>query len=227
VLAWRRRWREAALIALPLAMLWIFNALGFWPMGAFRTNVFAIIYTTAVAAMAFDVPDSGSGRWLAPIPTLVVVILPLLAFERVWHSRKLAFTYDSRFPRLIERLVDLRQSRGKAPLILDRRSCPLWRFYTMYHPRTSAAYTPLLTQSYEPICLTDDSKIPATLAETATTKQAVWIVLHVGHGIDQLYRERGLRDLYRISRFEVGPHTVMSFRRRRPQPVRTEFDSIE
>ena len=57
VIAWRRRFREGALILLPMIVLWGFNALGFWPMGAFRVNIFTIAYMTAIAAIAFERPQ--------------------------------------------------------------------------------------------------------------------------------------------------------------------------
>jgi len=215
VLAWRRRWREALLIALPLYVLWAFNALGFWPFGLFRTNVFSVVYLTAVAAMAFDVPSDARLRWFAPVPTLIIVLLPIVVFEGVWHSRKQAFTYDSKIPQLLERLVSIGEvSDGKAPLILDRRSCDPWRFYTQFHPSVRAKYTELLAESYDAHCLKDDALIPSELLRYATPRQAVWIVLHVGHGLDKMVKTGKLSPLYRISRFEVGPHTVMSFRRR-------------
>jgi hypothetical protein len=214
VIVWRRRFREGALIVLPLLVLWVFNALGHWPMGAFRTNVFTLVYTTAIAGMAFDVPEGDRVRWLAAVPTLIVVALPLFLFERIWHERKHAFAYDSQLPKLMQRLVDVRQKVGKAPLILDRRTCQPWRFYTQFHPTTSKAYAQKLKEGYDDRCLTDDSDIRAALVNTATPRQAAWIVLHPGHNVDRLLRTRQLPELYRISRFEVGPHTVMSFRRR-------------
>jgi hypothetical protein len=216
VVIWRRRFREGALVVLPLLVLWAFNALGLWPMGAFRTNIFTLAYSTSVAGMAFDVPDAARRRWLAPIPTLIVVLAPLLVFEQVWHARKQAFTYDSRMPKLMERLVALRQPHGRAPLILDRRSCPPWRFYSRFHPVTSKAFRAKIEESYEEHCLTDDGAIRNELVNDATVRQAAWIVLHPGHGIDKMIRERKFPELYRISRFDVGPHTVMSFRRKRP-----------
>jgi hypothetical protein len=215
VIVWRRRVREAALVLLPICVLWVFNALGHWPMGAFRTNIFTLAYSTSIAGMAFDVPESTRRRWLAPIPTLIIVILPLLVFERVWHSRKQAFTYDSKMPKLIERLANIRQST-KAPLVVDRRSCPPFRFYTQFHPVTSQAYRQKIDASYEVHCMTDDSKVKGEIVKRAGVRQAVWSVHHPGHGIDRLLRERRMSEVYRISRFEVGPHTVMSFRRRRP-----------
>lgn len=215
ILVWRRRWREGLLLVLPIALLWIFNAFGKWPMGSFRTNVFTLGYLTAIAGMAFDAPTmSRSTRWLWTLPALVLVFLPIAVFERSWHARKQAFTYDSKLPKLMERLVELRQSRGKAPLFLDRRSCKPWQFYTRYHPETSKRLTPLLEKSYDFSCISNDQKIPETLLATATTRQAVWIVLHVGHGLDSMLRNGRLWPLGRTSRFEVGPHTVMAFRRR-------------
>jgi hypothetical protein len=219
VMVWRKRWREALLVALPLYVLWAFNALGFWPFGMFRTNVFTVVYTTAIAAMAFDVPSDHKLRWFAPIPALVIVLAPMIVFEGVWHSRKQAFTYDSKIPQLIDRLVRIGEGTdGKAPLILDRRSCDPWRFYTQFHPATRARYAELVAENYDAHCLRNDTLIPSELQKYATTRQAVWIVLHVGHGLDKMVRTGKFAGLYRISRFEVGPHTVMSFRRRAPRP---------
>ena len=219
VIVWRRRWREGALLVLPLLVLWSFNALGHWPMGAFRTNIFTLAYSAAIAGMAFDVPE-GSRRWLATVPTLVVVIAPLVAFEHVWHARKQAFTYDSRMPKLMERLAAIAPPQQRSPLILDRRSCAPWRFYTKFHPVTKKTLGEKLEKSYDARCLTDDAMIRDQLVERSTVKQAVWIVLHVGHDVDRMVRQRRLPELYRISRFEVGPHTVMSFRKRRVEPAR-------
>ena len=221
VVVWRRRIREAALVVLPLLVLWLFNALGHWPMGAFRTNIFTLVYSTSIAGMAFDVPETARRRWLAPIPTALIVILPLLVFERVWHARKQAFTYDSKMPKLIERLVNIRQPT-RAPLIVDRRSCPPFRFYTRFHPVTSQAYRQKLEQSYDVHCLTDDSMVRNEIVTRAGVRQAAWSVHHPGHGIDRMLRERRLPEVYRISRFDVGPHTVMSFRKRRVEPVKRE-----
>jgi hypothetical protein len=215
VLAWRRRWREALLIVLPLVVLWMFNAIDRWPMGAFRTNVFTLGYMAAIAGMAFDVPSEGRiARWFWALPTLVMVILPIAVFEQVWHARKQAFTYDSRFPNLLQRMAAIRQTRGKAPLILDRRSCDPWKFYTRFHPKTSRELAPILDKSYDAFCIKNDAKIPEELLARTTQRQATWIILHVGHNLDKLARSGQLWPLGRVSRFEVGPHTVMSFRRR-------------
>jgi hypothetical protein len=214
VIAWRRRWREGLLLVVPLLVMWAFNAVGFWPMGAFRTNVFTVVYMSAIAAMAFDVPGDRRLRWFAVLPTVALVFLPIAVFERVWHSRKQAFTYDSKFPQILERLVKIAEKSESAELLLDRRSCDPWRFYTQFHPEVSAKYTPSLEGSYDAHCIKNDATIPDELTRRATTRDAVWIILHVGHSVDRLVKHGKLPTLYRISRFEVGPHTIMSFRRR-------------
>jgi hypothetical protein len=219
VIVWRRRWREGLLIVPPLVVMWCFNALGKWPMGAFRTNVFSLSYLTAIAAMAFDVPGDRRLRWLSAVPTVLLVFLPIALFERVWHARKQAFTYDSKFPELMGKLSSIGENSDTAALLIDRRSCDPWRFYTRFHPEVSAQYTASLEDSYEARCIKDDSKIPDELIAEATTRRAVWIILHVGHNLDMLVRTNRLYPLYRISRFEVGPHTVMSFRRRPTRPA--------
>jgi hypothetical protein len=118
-------------------------------------------------------------------------------------------------PQVLERLVALRQGNDRAPLILDRRSCAPWRFYTQFHPVTSKLYREILDESYDAHCLLDDAQMRDELVAKATTRQAVWIVLHAGHEVDRMLRQRKMPELYRISRIEVGPHTLMSFRKRR------------
>jgi hypothetical protein len=214
VIVWRRRWREGLLLVLPLLVMWCFNAIGRWPLGAFRTNVFTVSYMTAIAAMAFDAPSDRRFRWFAAVPTILLVYLPIAVFEGVWHARKQAFTYDSKFPDLMERLVRIGTNSDTAPLLLDRRSCDPWLFYTQFHPEVSAQLSASLDESYDAECVKTDASIRDELLRHATPRQAVWIVLHVGHGLDAKLRSGSLAPLYRISRFEVGPHTVMSFRRR-------------
>jgi hypothetical protein len=218
VIVWRQRWREGLLIVPPLFVMWGFNALGLWPMGAFRTNVFSLSYFTAIATMAFDVPGNRRFRWLSAVPTALLVFLPIAVFEKVWHARKQAFTYDSKFPELMAKLVSIGNDSDTATLLIDRRSCDPWRFYTQFHPEVSTQYTDSLADSYDARCIKNDKTIPDELMHVATTRRAVWIILHVGHGLDKLVRTGKLYPLYRISRFDVGPHTVMSFRRRPTRP---------
>jgi len=75
----RRRFRELVLLLGPLGMLVVFNAFGFWPLGAFRTNLFALFYVSAIAAAVFDRASPASARWdLVPVGVLVLAPFVLL-----------------------------------------------------------------------------------------------------------------------------------------------------
>ncbi len=77
----RRRWRLALLLLMPFAAVMAVNALGHWPEGVFRTNLFYVAYTAAIAAMAFESPGSGVISWSAVVPAVVLVVAPLLLFD--------------------------------------------------------------------------------------------------------------------------------------------------
>jgi hypothetical protein len=215
VLAARRRAREALLLLLPIVMLIVFNKLGFWPLGAFRTNIFSILYFSAVTAMAFDGFSWQRVRFLMPLPALLLVVLPIVKFEKVWHARKQALAYDSKFPHLLERLLSRHLGDGqKEPLIFDRRTCDPFRFYTQFHPVTSVTIAPRLLQRFDPHCLTDDVMMRLELNSLATTERPVWIVLHNERPLEWLQRHDKLDDLKVVWRFEAGPHTVVGFKKR-------------
>jgi len=219
VLFARRRFREATLLLLPLCLLWLFNRIGFWPLGAFRTNVFTVAYTSALAAAAFDAPGGDSERWFAPVPALVLVGLPLVLFEPNWGKQKRTFTYDSDFPKVVERLAHLRKPMPEElrdQLVLDRRSCDPWLYYTRYHPKLAQQLGPSLQQSYTAHCLTDDDTQMAEALETGVYRgRRVWVVLHTTQLINHLRRSGDLRRLRIVENKDLGSHTLMAFVRRR------------
>jgi len=217
VLAYKRRLREALLIALPLLVLWVFNRAGMWPLGAFRTNVFTIFYGAAIAAMAIDLPASERASVLSPIPTLVLVFLPLALFERDWNAKKSAFTYDSRFPEALARLVAAREPRPKEArdfLVFDRRTCYSYLYYTQFHPRGREQFAEALEARYEATCVKDDSLIPSLLRKHATPSRWSWVVLHTGKPVSRDLLHGRVWRLYRMRRFDLGGHRVMAFRPR-------------
>jgi len=215
VLAWKRAWRLALLIALPILLLCVFNALKVWPAGPFRSNLFTIVYFSAIAAMAFEGWMPKGARWYSALPALVTVILPLFVFERVWHERKQYLTYDSRFQQIVARLANARRMGDgeKEPLILDRRSCEPYRFYTQFHP-TSRKLRATLERRYDARCLKDDAAIPDTLLE-APNERPEWIVLHTGHNLDNILKRKPMRVLKTNARYLIGPHTLAAFTKRK------------
>jgi hypothetical protein len=137
-LAFRRSGRLATLLVLPLAVQWVFNALGFWPAGAFRTNTFLIGYTAAIAGAALDWRDARSASWAALAPTCVLVIAPLLLFDHNFNDRKKVFCHDGDYPALFRELMGVEPIPGgdeRTSLLVDERSCALVTYYTQYQPK--------------------------------------------------------------------------------------------
>jgi hypothetical protein len=210
VMAFLRRWREALLLVLPIVLICIFNGMGIWPIGAFRSDIFVIVHFSAIAAMSFDAFARDRARWFSALPALVIVVLPLLVFERVWHERKQYLAYDSEFPQILKRLSTRKPVDDHLqPLFLDRRSCDPWRFYTEFHPKTREL-KPRLEARYAVECLKSDAEIKGELIASGTDERPEWIVLHTGHRFDRLVRQHQLGSLKVITRWEIGPHTVVS-----------------
>jgi hypothetical protein len=134
----RRRRREEQLLLLgPLAVLVAFNAFGAWPLGVFRTNLFALLYVSAIVAAAFERSGSALERWDF-VPALALVIAPFLLLGDTKHSTKWALAGDSAFPKALHALSALRvRGQEHAPLVLDSASCSPYRYYIHYHPRHS------------------------------------------------------------------------------------------
>jgi hypothetical protein len=138
-LALRRRLRLALLILLPLITLCAINRAGLWPLGAFRTNLFLLVYTAALAGFAVDELGRRLPLFLALVPSALLVFLPFVAFESTWHASKRIFSESSAFPRALRRLLDRQGADYQGPpetVLLDNRTCTGWKFYTQLHPGT-------------------------------------------------------------------------------------------
>lgn len=132
-LAFRRRFFQLALLATPLVTLIGFNYFGYWPLGDFRTNLFALAYFGAFAAAAFDAVATGPAAPSTLLPMLLVV-LPFLTVGRSNHSRKTIYTVDAQFMQAARSLIEL-QGKGRGELLaLDAPSCGPWQYYESYHP---------------------------------------------------------------------------------------------
>jgi hypothetical protein len=218
-LAYQRRWKHALVIVMPLVVLLVFNRAGFWPLGVFRTNVFTVAYSGAVAAMAVDGRSGRASVWRALAPALLLVFLPLAVFERRWHKHKQSGTYDSTFPRAINLLIDARPISPTAPpeiVILDRRSCDPWRYYTEYHPKMRQRAAADIKRKYVVKCSTDDDELPQDLLRGAVLGRRTWTVLHVTRPFDTMMRKGKFGSLRVILRQDVGSHTVVALT---PVPV--------
>lgn len=155
LLAYQKRFWHLTLLLAPLLVMTGFNALGFWPLGAFRTNLFAIVYFAGLAGAAFDWQSSeGGGLWNL-LPTALLVLLPLLTVGRSNHSRKQSDTANAVYQEAAQELLELQGSNSRrSELVLDEPSCSPWRYYAHYHPskertQLAARFRPHCGKSYE------------------------------------------------------------------------------
>jgi len=136
----KRRYDLLVLTLLPIAVHFVFNGLGYWPGGAFRTNLFLLAYTAAIAGAAAEwlpvLPWSGA----ALLPASVLVVLPFALFDEKWNARKETFASDNDFPLVVRRLAKfLAHDPPHSPLKLHLRrdKCTLFTYYTTLHPTLS------------------------------------------------------------------------------------------
>jgi hypothetical protein len=213
---WRRQ--RAVLLVLPLALLWGFNALRFWPIGAFRTNLFILGYVSGIACMAFDVPRREVAKLGDVFPAFVLVLAPFLFFDRYWSNHKQALTYSSEFPKVVRTLLrvkSLTDGSAREPLVLDRRSCDPFRYYTEFHPTLSKKFRPAVHAFFETTCVTEEGA-PYRHALLATMPRAPlhnWTILHTPRPVWRLVRHHLLGDAQQTFEEKVGEHTLMAFQR--------------
>jgi hypothetical protein len=91
---------------------------------------------TAVACVAFEWFRPIQAKLWSLLPTLVLVLLPLFVFERLWHAQKPG-AYAVSVLSMLEELQRKRagDSGDKQGLYLDPPSCSPFQYYTRYHPR--------------------------------------------------------------------------------------------
>jgi hypothetical protein len=145
----RHRRQHLLLLVAPVLVLALVNALGKWPFGAFRTNMFMSVYL-------FPVPLLGL-EWLARASVLreralllavsMTCLLPGFLFGFDWHGHKRTWTRDHYGREVIERLYELRREQlrerpdaPRARLVLDLHTYETQRYYLQTHPSFSAKY---------------------------------------------------------------------------------------
>ncbi len=211
-LAFRRDYRNALLFLTPLAVLWLFNALEFWPAGAFRANLFVLAYAAAIACMPFALTRATVPTFRSCVPALVLILLPMLLFDRSWSARKAALTYHADFPRVLKAAIRRERSRGQsaAPLILDRRSCDPFRFYTRYHPGTADVLRPQISRYFRPRCVAEDGQLGRVIRGVMPHPPGwTWLVLHDSSMLDLMERGGALPGVEVMTAMHIAGHLLV------------------
>lgn len=217
VLLSRRKVRPILLLVLPSLVLWVFNALDFWPMGAFRSNTFLLLYATAVAAVPFDVGWKRTVPWFAPIPALLLVVLPLLVFERDWHASKRAQSGDGYLPEALAKLEELRgenPSPGREAVLVSYNACPEWEYYSQVHP--DAPRLRKATERHFAVRCVKRLTVREELLEGTKSGARVWLIGEHKTRPASIANKAGDGNLELVIDTHVGPLVIASFQKRQP-----------
>lgn len=135
----QKRLSHALLLLTPLVVTLAFNALGFWPYGAFRTNLFLLFYAAAIAATALDW-ERPTWQPVWAVAGLSLTLAPIVAFERDFHEHKgsSGFVVHSVMPQALDLLLS---QPGRDPrrfteevLVMDRATANVFDYYMRLQP---------------------------------------------------------------------------------------------
>jgi hypothetical protein len=206
---------RALLLVLPLATLVLFNLLKQWPFGVFRANLFAVVYASGIAASAFDAPARAVAKVWDLVPALVLVVLPFALLDPGFSRHKQSLTYHSEFPLALKTIVETKlgaDPKTREPLILDRRTCDPFRYYTQFHPFGSKRLKRIVRRQFEVKCIPDDTRYrQALLSVMPREPHHVWTMLHAPQPVLQMLRRGGLGNSQITYEERIGGHTLMAF----------------
>lgn len=160
----QRRWDLLLLGASPWLAAAAVNALGYWPYGAFRTNLFLLIYPTwlgcygarALASWVHQRPASLRWAFSAAGLAWTLLLLPVdLAYFRQKDPRTGAPGSSTQIAlQIIAREAPMLGGKKRPPLLLDGHACKNYAYYSKWHPRQSAALREVqLERRVTPRCL--------------------------------------------------------------------------
>jgi hypothetical protein len=215
-----KKWRECVLVVLPLAVMLGFNLLGFWPFGPFRANLFTLVYIAALAGVAVD-RHPGKVRVLDFAPVTLLIFVPLFAFEGTWHATKTKKA-SSRFPDAMSQLIRFygpAKPKHRDALVGDHYTCPMYNYYTKYHPVYSKTLGPEMLRRFALSCLNE--RIPEMLRAARKSLRApddrAWILISNQAILDKLKSVPD--DMQEFARSNVGGlHLIVGLERVRPKP---------
>jgi hypothetical protein len=202
LLAYQKRFWQLSLLLVPLLVMVGFNYFGFWPLGAFRTNLFAIVYSGGLTAAAFDWSSGERGTLWALLPAMLLVVLPFLTVGRSNHSRKESNTAHAVYQQAAQELLELHGSKAqRSELVLDAPSCSPWRYYAHYHPSKDQTK---LAARFRPHCGKTFEGMVKVAHELLTTPKSRVFLLATGDKQMAMLREAMPNALHVVAREVIG-----------------------
>jgi hypothetical protein len=205
----QRRWKEALCFWSPMLVCVLFNFLGFWPFGAFRTNQFLIAETSVLAALGIDWRPDNS-RWRMFVPSFLLLVLPLVLFEKIWASRKVQ-SPSTQMLEVMQRLqawqAEATPKDAKEVIFMDHHSCQPFNFYVKYHPRGRRLWKEL-SQHLEYKC-NRDFRVTIRAMRELSHGTRFWVM-----AAQRPTRKLWPREFKMVRTFRRSPHELIETRAR-------------
>lgn len=172
----QRQLRELIWLWSPLWVMTLFNLIGRWPAGAFRTNTGILPFTIFLAAYGLDAAT-------ALRPQLARVVLPLgcalmlappLFFRPDWF-RKGAFARPGQFDEVFVALVKSPAKPGRKVVLMENSSCRPWKFYASYDVRAEKTTAPQIRERFVQKCT--GNNLPRSIRTLAQGGDDFWVLL--------------------------------------------------
>jgi hypothetical protein len=172
----QRRLRELAWLWSPLWMMTLFNVIGRWPAGAFRTNTGILPFTIFLAAYGLDAATAlrpQVSRVLLPLGCALMLAPPLL-LRPDWF-RKGAFARDGQFDEVFAALLKSPAESGHTVVLMENSSCRPWKYYSGYDVRAEKTTAPEIRKRFVARC--SGGKLSGTIGTLARRGDDFWVLL--------------------------------------------------
>jgi hypothetical protein len=186
VTLWRRRRAQLLLLAMPLLVVLAANALGKWPLGSFRTNIFTTAYVIPLPVMGLEalIALGVTARVTLGALVMALTVLPGFLFGFDWHGHKRTYTRDHYHRQVLEKLHAYRQKQlkddpelGPARLMMDAHTYHPHGYYLKDHPVYGPRYQAYFKRNFNQENIARGSLGPRIQQRLAKDNQPIWVVL--------------------------------------------------
>jgi hypothetical protein len=172
----QRKLRELVWLWSPLWMMTLFNVIGRWPAGAFRTNAGIMPFTLFLAAYGLDAATALRPRLAQVLLPLgfVLMMAPPLLIRPDWF-RKGCFARAGQFNEIFDALVQSPVQPGRTTVLMENSSCRPWKYYAGYDSRLEKTTAPQIRARFKAHCGGD--RLQSGVATLAKRGEAFWVIM--------------------------------------------------
>ncbi len=201
---WKKRRDLLMVYATPMLVMVLGNFIGKWPLGAFRVNLFTLVYLLPLPFLGMQLLAEADRRmtWVTGSLAMALTIIPGFRFGFDWHGHKRTFTRDFYQREVMAKLYEYRKQQlakdpnlPRARLLLEPHTWYPNEFYLHDQPDFKAKYEQFFANNFiieRASGGTLNNKLPQRLRRGGPA-QGIWLVSSARREFDNLKRgaERG------------------------------------